>query len=101
MTRLADAGGCASVTISYRRNAFARCLAENRRRIDELIASGRVKALMPSEVESIGAQSVRLKADKQPVELRNDAVIVQVGGTAPSELLAKFGVEMVTKYGER
>lgn len=98
---LADAGGCASVTISYRRNAFARCRAENRRRIDELIASGRVKALMPSEVESIGAQSVRLKADKQPVELRNDAVIVQVGGTAPSELLAKFGVEMVTKYGER
>jgi len=32
--------------------------------------------------------------------LANDAVIVQIGGTAPSELLQKFGVEVVVKRGE-
>ena len=30
----------------------------------------------------------------------NDAVIVQIGGTAPAELLQKFGIEVVTKRGE-
>jgi hypothetical protein len=32
--------------------------------------------------------------------LPNDAIIVQVGGTAPAELLQKFGLEVVTKRGE-
>ena len=32
--------------------------------------------------------------------LPNDAVIVQIGGTAPAELLGKFGIEVTTKYGE-
>jgi thioredoxin reductase/NAD-dependent dihydropyrimidine dehydrogenase PreA subunit len=98
---LADAGECASVAISYRRNAFARCRAENRRRIDEAISDGRVKALMPSEVVRVGTDDIELKADGAPIRMPNDAVIVQVGGTAPSELLAKLGVEVVTKRGER
>ena len=39
---LADFGGCASVAISYRRDKFARCRAENRRRIDEAIGLRKV-----------------------------------------------------------
>jgi hypothetical protein len=30
----------------------------------------------------------------------NDAVIVQIGGTAPAELLQSFGIHVVTKWGE-
>lgn len=97
---LADSNGCASVAISYRRNAFARCRAENRRRIDEAIGAGKVRALMPSEVKSIGVNDISLTLDKREITIANDAVIVQVGGTAPSELLQKFGVEVVTKRGE-
>lgn len=96
---LADAGDCASVTISYRRGAFARCRAENRRKIDEAIASKRVNALMPSEVVSIGPTEVVLRVGKEPMQLRNDAVIVQVGGTAPAEILSKFRVDVETRYG--
>jgi thioredoxin reductase (NADPH) len=97
---LADFGRCASVAISYRKGAFARCRADNRRRIDELIKSGAVKALMPTEVKSIGETDVEL-AEGDRVEKRpNDAVIVQIGGTAPSELLQTFGIEVVTKRGE-
>ena len=97
---LADFNRCASVSISYRRNAFARCRAENRRRIDEVIRGGKVRALMPSEVLRIGLNDVVLKAGHQEMTLPNDDVIVQIGGTAPSELLQKFGIEVVTKRGE-
>ena len=97
---LMDTGHCASVTLSYRRSAFARCRAENRRRIEEALASGKVRALLPSEVTRIGAKDVELSANGAPSRLPNDSVIVQIGGTAPGELLQKFGVGMVTKHGE-
>jgi thioredoxin reductase/NAD-dependent dihydropyrimidine dehydrogenase PreA subunit len=97
---LADSGGCASVSISYRREAFARCRAENRRRIDELIQARKVHPLMPSTVESIAEDHVILDYAGQKRQLVNDAVIVQIGGTAPAELLQKFGIEVVTKRGE-
>ncbi len=97
---LADSGGCASVSISYRRTAFARCRAENRRRIDELVARGTVQPLLPSEVICINPKDVKLRTDGRETAIPNDAVIVQIGGTAPVELLHKFGVAMVTKRGE-
>jgi thioredoxin reductase len=63
-----------------------------------------VQPLMPSEVKRVDATSLLLsvgeKGDKREVTIPNDALIVQVGGTAPSELLQKFGIEVVTKRGE-
>jgi thioredoxin reductase len=98
---LADFEGCASVSISYRRGAFARCRIENRQRIDALIAAGKVKPYLPSEVVSINEKDVVLKDDaKQTTTIPNDGVIIQVGGTAPSEMLQKLGIEVVTKFAE-
>ena len=97
---LADFGGCRSVSISYRRDAFARCRVENRRRIEALIAQGKVHPIMPSQVLEIRAHDVLLDVGGKQQPLANDAVIVQIGGTAPSELLQKFGVEVVVKRGE-
>ncbi|HVU03274.1 MAG TPA: NAD(P)-binding domain-containing protein [Polyangiaceae bacterium] len=97
---LADSGGCKSVSISYRRGAFARCRAENRRRIDELIANGSVRGYLPSEVARIDPGDVVLNVSGTMTRVPNDAVIVQIGGTAPSDLLRKFGISLVTKHGE-
>jgi thioredoxin reductase/NAD-dependent dihydropyrimidine dehydrogenase PreA subunit len=97
---LSEFNRCASVTISYRRNAFARCRAENRRRIDEAIQAGRVRPLLASEVNRIGERDVILTVGTAPMTIPNDAVIVQIGGTAPAELLHKFGIDVVTKHGE-
>ncbi|HZU84229.1 MAG TPA: NAD(P)-binding domain-containing protein [Polyangiaceae bacterium] len=97
---LADFGRCASVAISYRRAAFARCRAENRRRIDQAIQAGSVRALMPSEVARIEEHEVILDVAGREQRLPNDALIVQIGGTAPAELLQKFGIQVVTKRGE-
>jgi len=60
---LADSGGCRSIAISYRRAAFARCRADNRRRIDQAIQRGAVRALMPSEVVRIDATCVELDVE--------------------------------------
>jgi thioredoxin reductase/NAD-dependent dihydropyrimidine dehydrogenase PreA subunit len=99
---LSDAGCCASVTISYRKGAFARCRGENRARIEQAIAEGRVRAAMPTQVQEIGADHVVLRDcdGEQSQRLQNDAVIVQIGGTPPATLLRSFGIEIVTKYGE-
>ncbi|MEZ4226124.1 MAG: NAD(P)-binding domain-containing protein [Polyangiaceae bacterium] len=98
---LSDFGRCASVSISYRRDAFARCRGDNRRRIDEAIGAGRVKAFMPSTVTDIAADRVVLENGSGAHTIPNDAVIVQIGGTSPADLLKTFGVELVTKYAER
>ena len=99
---LADHGGCASVSISYRRDQFVRCRSDNRRRIDDAIARGAVRALMSTEVLQIEPRSVTLsRAGSDSQRFDNDAIIAQLGGTAPSEVLKSFGIELVTKYAER
>jgi thioredoxin reductase/NAD-dependent dihydropyrimidine dehydrogenase PreA subunit len=97
---LADFDRCTSVSISYRRETFARCRGDNRRRIEEAIREGRVKALMPSQIVGIGQREVVLTRAGRETRIPNDAVIVQIGGTAPAELLRSFGIHVVTKWGE-
>ena len=98
---LADFRGCASVSLSYRRKEFARCRSENKRRIHECIQSGAVQALLSTQLITIQPQSVTLSDEqKRVIEVPNDAVIVQAGGTPPAQLLKSFGIEMVTKFGE-
>jgi thioredoxin reductase len=97
---LADFDRCASVAISYRREAFARCRVDNRRRIEEAIRSGKVRALLSTEIVSIRERDVLLSSGNGEVRIPNDGVIVQIGGTAPSELLQAFGIHVVTKHGE-
>jgi thioredoxin reductase/NAD-dependent dihydropyrimidine dehydrogenase PreA subunit len=97
---LADFGRCASVAISYRRDVFARCRAESRRRIDEAIQSGRVRGLLPTQIVSINERDVVMTNGGREMRIPNDAVVVQIGGTAPAELLQCFGIQVVTKRGE-
>ena len=97
---LAEAQCCASLGISYRRHDFARCRGDNRTRIGELIDAGRVTALFGTELTRIADTTVRVRyEDGRQVDVVNDAVIVQIGGTPPSALLSKLGVRMIEKRG--
>jgi thioredoxin reductase len=99
---LCDDGGCASVSLSYRKSEFARCRADNRRRIDARVAEGAVRIFFGSEVSDIGERGVTLRDKGQGLaQLANDAVIVQIGGTPPARLLESLGIALTTKYGER
>jgi thioredoxin reductase len=96
---LADAGQCASLALSYRRAELARLRGSVRKRFDAAVAAGRIETLFESEVEGIGDDHVVLRARGGRRELGNDAVIVQIGGTAPDELLRGIGIELVEKRG--
>ena len=99
---LSDFAGCSSVTISYRRDQFLRCRSDNRRRIDEAFQRGTVRALMSTNIVRIEPKSVTLSnGGSSPHVIDNDAIIAQLGGTAPAEVLKSFGIALVTKYGEQ
>jgi thioredoxin reductase (NADPH) len=99
---LVDEGQCASVSISYRRGEFARCRAENRRRVDAYIADRTLRAYFGTEVAEIGESHITLRSsDGLTGKIANDSVIVQIGGTPPAKLLGSLGIALTTKYGER
>jgi len=85
--------------LSYRGDSFSRVKEKNRRAVEEAAAAGRLQLLLGTQVSRIEAATVTLKGPAEPVELRNDAVIVCAGGVLPTALLQKAGVNFATKYG--
>lgn len=94
-------GGCASVSISYRRAEFARLRGQVREQLEAAIAEKRVRALMETNVTALSELEVTLERnDGSTFSIYNDSVIIQIGGTPPTQLLSVFGVATETKYGE-
>ena len=85
------------VVLSYRREHFFRLKARNESRLEEAIASGRIEAMLRSEVVEIGPEVVFLKrmSDEEPetVARANDYVFVFAGGVPPYPLLHRIGVQ--------
>jgi thioredoxin reductase (NADPH) len=94
----ADQAGT-TVTLSYRGEAFSRVKQKNRERLQRAEAGGRLKVLLSSSVEEIGADSVALDQGSKKIRLRNDAVLVCAGGILPTPLLKEIGVQVDTRYG--
>jgi thioredoxin reductase/Pyruvate/2-oxoacid:ferredoxin oxidoreductase delta subunit len=97
--QLAEQSG-AQVALSYRGAGFARCRDANRKKVDALVAAGRVQALLPSQVKEIRPRQVVLDAGGRTVTVENDFVIVCIGGELPLELLARAGVALRRYHGE-
>jgi thioredoxin reductase (NADPH) len=89
----------ATVTLSYRSDAFSRAKQLNRERVDSLAGEGRLCVLLSSNVKAIHPDRVELAQGEKPVELPNDAVIVCAGGVLPTAFLQRIGVEVETRYG--
>jgi len=89
------------VTLSYRKTAFARIKEDNLRKIDEAIAAGSVAVLFESHVDRITPTTVDLSHNGTVQEYPNDFVFVFIGGELPTPFLAKMGVKIETKFGER
>ena len=95
---LADERGT-TVTLSYRSDAFARAKTKNRQRVEDAARTGRLNVLLSSTVTRIASDRVELMHRKQPITLRNDAIIVCAGGILPTNFLKSIGIEIETKYG--
>lgn len=95
---IADEPGT-TVTLSYRGDAFGRVKEKNRQRLQEAEKKGRVKVLLQSNVKKIEPDKVALEQAGKIMEIRNDAVIVSVGGVLPTPFLKEIGIMVETKYG--
>jgi thioredoxin reductase (NADPH) len=89
----------AQVVLSYRGEAFSRAKPKNRRRIEEVRASGGLRVLLGSEVLAIGEKTVKLRREDETLELPNEAVVVCAGGELPTPFLRSIGIEIETKRG--
>ncbi|HET9552455.1 MAG TPA: NAD(P)-binding domain-containing protein [Anaeromyxobacteraceae bacterium] len=90
----------AEVSLSYRNAELGRCREANRTRFGALVAEGRVRALMPSQVIAVDGGEVRLDQGGRAVRLANDFVVVNIGGELPVEFLQQAGVSMRRYHGE-
>lgn len=89
----------ATVTLSYRSEAFSRAKPKNRDRVDKALKKGRLKLLLKSKVIQIGQNSVELEWQGKRQQLQNDAIIVCAGGILPTNFLKSIGIEVETKHG--
>lgn len=80
------------VTLSYRKDAFARIKERNTQRIQECMKSGMVKVVFESAPVEIKEQSVMLEVKGQVEEIPNDYVWIFAGGEAPNKFLEKVGI---------
>ncbi|MEN6587261.1 MAG: NAD(P)-binding domain-containing protein [Sulfuricella sp.] len=88
-----------TVTLSYRSNAFSRVKPKNRERIDEAVASQRVRLALETTVKEITPDLVMLKKGDEIIELPNQAIIVCAGGELPTPMLKKIGIQVEARYG--
>lgn len=91
----------ARVSISYRGKTFARAKKANIDRVQHLIADGRIKAFLRSEVKGVSSDMVRLEQDGRRFVLRTEYVIVQIGGSLPDKLLEALGIRTSLHTGKQ
>lgn len=97
---LADQPGN-KVTISYRRDSFARVKPENFERIERATAVGQVEILWRTNVIEIKPDAVAYRDQRDAVRtVPNDVVAVFAGGELPTKFLEACGIAIDTKFGE-
>jgi thioredoxin reductase (NADPH) len=96
--RLAREPG-ATVTLSYRSEAFSRAKVKNREEVEAARRSRRLKVLLQSNVKRIGRDDVEIEQRGRRMRIKNDAVIICAGGILPTAFLQSVGIEVETKYG--
>lgn len=82
------------VTLSYRKAAFSRIKPDNRMRIDQCVAAGRVRLLPNSHLKEIRSHSVVLEQAGKRLELDNDVVFRMTGAELPYGFLSRIGLNI-------
>jgi len=100
---LAEAG--ARVTLSYRRPELHRPKPENVDRVMELATytsgEGTLSLKMPTEVEEVRDESVRLSTDDgQQTAVKADEVYAMIGREAPLDFFRRSGIQLRNDFGD-
>ncbi len=89
----------ATVTLSYRSDAFSRAKQKNRERVSENEQKGLLHVLFNSTVDEVTMSEVKIKQEDKLINIKNDTVIVCAGGILPTRFLKDIGIEVETKFG--
>lgn len=88
------------VSVSSRgEEIFTRPKEKNRRLLKELVDRGSATVYLNANVQQIGQDSVTIEEKGSAVTIKNDAVIVCIGGTLPTPMLKEIGIMVDTYYG--
>jgi thioredoxin reductase/Pyruvate/2-oxoacid:ferredoxin oxidoreductase delta subunit len=82
------------VTLSYRREAFARIKERNAQRIQECMRSGKLTVLFNSAPTEFRSDAAVLQVNNETRVLPNDYVWIFAGGEPPRAFLEKIGVQL-------
>jgi len=89
-----------TVTISCRgEEIFTRPKDKNRQQLKHSVEEERIRVYLDANVKEIGPDTVTLIYKGKETAIKNDAVIVCVGGTLPTPMLKDIGVMVNTYYG--
>lgn len=89
-----------TVTISCRgEEIFTRPKDKNRQQLKHSVEEERISVYLDANVKEIGPDTVTLIYKGKETAIKNDAVIVCVGGTLPTPMLKDIGVMVNTYYG--
>jgi putative YpdA family bacillithiol system oxidoreductase len=91
--------GDTKVVLSHRGEAFDRAKPKNRARIDAAAKAGQLEVLFKSRIQKITRDSVSIDYSEKVRDIKNDAVIVSIGGVLPTEFLKRIGIHIETKHG--
>ena len=93
-----------NVTLSYRRDAFARIKPKNFDKITEANKNDKIKVIFNSNIKEIKQESVILKINENGQEIEseipNDLVYCFLGGELPNQFLQQIGISISKKFGE-
>jgi thioredoxin reductase len=80
------------VTLSYRRESFSRLKERNTQRIQECMRAGTVKVVFDSEPLEFKEDAVVLQVNGKVKQIPNDFVWIFAGGEPPTAFLKKIGI---------
>ncbi|MDX2207131.1 MAG: NAD(P)-binding domain-containing protein [Gemmatimonadales bacterium] len=86
-----------TVHLSYRGDRFARIKPRNQQKLDQAVVQGKVKLLLGTQVREIMPDCVLIEGPAGPINLRNDDVVIRIGGDPPYAFLERLGVRIVPK----
>jgi thioredoxin reductase (NADPH) len=88
-----------TVTLSHRGEVFAQAKLKNREHVAAAQRAGCLAVLMRADLTRIGTNDVEISHNSRRIAIKNDIVIVCVGGILPTPFLHSIGIEVETKYG--
>jgi thioredoxin reductase (NADPH) len=88
-----------TVTLSYRSEAFGRGKQKNRDRLNALSSAGKMNVMLKSTVKRVEESQVTMNFEGKELTLKNEGIIVCVGGILPTPFLKEIGVLVETKFG--